>query len=287
MRPAFHPGGCCSPCLPRVLWSLLVAFIAVYLSPLCLRTLRDRLTEVRADILTNIVQPGRFTTIGNNLTFHIADRRPNGLLLGIFIDDRRDPKEHNTYLAEQGEVLKTEAGTFLAMKGGNIQRFTSGQDDPRIVSFQDYAFDLSQFTSGPQNTKYGSHEKPLWELVRDWPRHRLERAQYLAEFHDRLASCLYPLAFVLVAYVFLGPPQTTRQGRALAFVAMIGVVALVRVIGFLSTILGVNMPALLSLQYIVLSVTFAAGLLQISRGVAIEPAASMSRLATAISARFS
>ena len=72
--------------------SLLVAFIAFYLSPLSLRVLRDRLTEIRADILTNIVQPGRFTTIGNNLTFHIAGRRPNGLLLGIFIDDQRDPR---------------------------------------------------------------------------------------------------------------------------------------------------------------------------------------------------
>jgi lipopolysaccharide export system permease protein len=84
--------------------AVLVAAIAVYISPWSLRELRDWITQVRADILTNIVQPGRFTTVGGNLTFHIADRKQNGLLLGSFLDDRRNPKEHMTYLAEQGET---------------------------------------------------------------------------------------------------------------------------------------------------------------------------------------
>ena len=107
--------------------SLLVTAIAVYISPLSLRALRDWATQVRADILTNIVQPGRFATIGGNLTFHIADRRPNGLLLGIFLDDRRDPKEHATYLAEQGEIVKNETGSFLVLEKGSVQRLEVGQ----------------------------------------------------------------------------------------------------------------------------------------------------------------
>jgi lipopolysaccharide export system permease protein len=88
--------------------SLLVGIIAAYLSPRSLRELRDWGAQVRADILTNIVQPGRFTTIGN-LTFHIADRKQNGLLVGIFVDDRRDSGVHSTYLAEQGEIVKNDA----------------------------------------------------------------------------------------------------------------------------------------------------------------------------------
>ena len=49
-------------------------------------------TEVRADLVTNIVQPGRFIAIEQGLVLHIRERRPNGLLLGILIDDRRDPR---------------------------------------------------------------------------------------------------------------------------------------------------------------------------------------------------
>ena len=85
--------------------SLLVAAISTYVSPWACAScaLGD---EVREDFVTNIVQPGRFTKLEANLTLHIRERRPNGQLLGIFIDDQRDPKERATILAEQGDIVK-------------------------------------------------------------------------------------------------------------------------------------------------------------------------------------
>ena len=107
--------------------SLLVAVIAASVSPRSLRELRDWAAQVRADILTNIVQPGRFTTVGGSLS--IADRKP--LLVGIFVDDRRDSAVHSTYLAEQGEIVKNDEASFLVLQGGSIQRLEAGQRDPR------------------------------------------------------------------------------------------------------------------------------------------------------------
>ncbi len=268
--------------------SLLVFFIAAYLSPLSLRVLRNWGTRVRADILTNIVQPGRFTTVGGNLTFHIADRRPNGLLVGIFVDDRRDPNEHATYLAEQGETVKNNSGTFLVLEHGSIQRLEAGQRDPRIVTFDRDAFDLSKFVTGPQSVVYTEREKYIWELL--WPRpddalYVAQSDQYRSELHDRLASPLYPLTFIILAYAFLGPPQTTRQSRTLALFGLIGVIGLLRLIGFLSVVVGVHAPGALALQYIALIGATVAGLWQISRGKALEPAATLSRIATAVGDR--
>jgi lipopolysaccharide export system permease protein len=263
--------------------SLLVTYIAVYLSPLSLRELRDWATQVRTDILTNIVQPGRFTTIGGNLTFHIADRRPNGLLVGIFLDDRRDPHEHATYLAEQGEIIKNDTGSFLVLEKGSVQRLEVGQRDPRIVTFDRYAFDLSKFTNGPQNVHYNTREKYIWELWAqlDDP----DSGDYRSELHDRFATPLYPIAFVLLAFAFLGPPQTTRQSRTLSLLGLIGAVAILRLIGFLSVIVGVKVPAVLAVQYVALFGAIAAGAWQISRGQAIEPAAGVSKIATFIGDR--
>jgi len=271
-----------------VVVSLLVASLAAYISPLSLRELRDWATQVRADILTNIVQPGRFTTVGGNLTFHIADRRPNGLLVGIFLDDRRDPKEHSTYLAEQGEIVKNDNGSFLVLEGGSIQRLETGQRDPRIVTFDRYAFDLSKFSSGPQSISYNTREKYLTELL--WPRpddtsYLTQAGQYRSELSDRLASPLYPLAFVIVAFALLGPPQTTRQSRTLALFGVIGAVSLLRLIGFLSVILGVHAPMFLAVQYVALVGATAAGIWQISTGKTLEPAPIVSKIATAIGER--
>jgi lipopolysaccharide export system permease protein len=271
-----------------VLVSLLVSVIAAYVSPRSLRELRDWATQVRADILTNIVQPGRFTTVGGNLTFHIADRRPDGLLIGIFVDDRRDPDERATYLAEQGEIVKNDKGSFLVMQGGSIQRFEKGQRDPRIVTFDRYAFDLSKFSAGPLASSYTVKEKYIWELL--WPKpsdplYVAQPGEYQSELYDRLATPLYPLTFAILAYTFLGPPQTTRQSRTLAMLAMIGTITLIRVVGFISVIVGVRVPSLLAVQFIALVGSAIAGLWQISRGHAIEPAAAVTKVATVIGDR--
>jgi lipopolysaccharide export system permease protein len=246
-------------------------------------------SQVRADILTNIVQPGRFTPVSGNLTFHIADRRPNGLLVGIFVDDRSNPNEHATYLAEQGEIVKKDNGSFLVLEHGSIQRLASGQTDPRIVTFDRYAFDLSKFTgSGQQNTNYTVREKYVWELI--WPQaddrlYAAQADQYRSEMYDRLATPLYPLAFAILTYMFLGPPQTTRQSRTLGMLGLAGAATLVRLAGFLSIVIGVKVPAMLSLQFVALAAAIGIGLWQISRGKAVEHAAIVHRIASAVTER--
>jgi lipopolysaccharide export system permease protein len=271
-----------------LLVSLLVAFIAAYLSPLSLRELRDWGEEVRADILANIVQPGYFTSVGGNLTFHIADRRPNGLLLGILVDDRRDPNEQTTYLAEQGEIVKNAQGSFLVLEHGSIQRLETGHSDPRIVTFDRYAFDLSKFTGGPLNVNYTVREQYIWELM--WPRpddtlYVAQPDQYRSELYDRLASPLYPLALIILTYMFLGPPQTTRQNRTLALVGLTISTLALRLIGFFSTVAGVRVPSLLGVQFVALVATMSFGLWQISRGRSVEHGAMVTKIANAISER--
>ena len=271
-----------------ILVSLMVAAIAAYVSPRALRELRDWSEAVRADILTNIVQPGRFTSVGGNLTFHIADRRPNGLLVGIFVDDRRNPNEEATYLAEQGEIVKNDKGSFLILEHGSIQRLQKGQLDPRIVTFDRDAFDLSQFTSGPHSTTYTEREKYIWQLM--WPKandplYRAQPNQYRSELYDRLATPLYPLAFVILTFMFLGPPQTTRQSRTLALLGLIGSATALRTVGFLSVVVGVRVPGVLALQFVALFAVMAVGLWKISRGKTIEHAAAMTRITAAIGER--
>jgi lipopolysaccharide export system permease protein len=87
--------------------SALVLWVSAYLAPAGLRELRDWATKVKADFVVNIVQPGRFINIERGLTLHIRERRADRQLMGIFIDDRRDPNERATSLAEYGEIVET------------------------------------------------------------------------------------------------------------------------------------------------------------------------------------
>ena len=105
--------------------SLLLTAIGAFIAPESLRMLRRWITEVRADLVGNIVQPGRFTAIEQGLAFYIRERRPNGLLVGLLMDDRRDPAQRVTIIAEHGEMVKNANGNFLLLENGSIQRHES------------------------------------------------------------------------------------------------------------------------------------------------------------------
>ncbi len=269
--------------------SILVALISAYLAPKGLRELRNWIVEVRADLVTNIVQPGRFSNFERGLTFHIRERRPNGILSGIFVDDRRDPKERITILAEQGTILKNQNGTFLIFENGSVQRQEAGDKDPTIVMFGSYAFDLSRFSGTGETVTYSVREQYLWDLVWPDPKNPLLKDQpgpFRAEFHDRLLAPLYPLAFVIIAYAYLGAPRTTRQSRGMSMASAIGSVAAVRLIGFASTAFGVHMPFALAFQYVVVIAAAGFGLFAISRGMIIEPPAAVTHAIEILTARF-
>src|SRR5215203_4128752 len=148
-----------------VIVALLVAFIAAYLAPDGMRRIKRWDAEITADILTNILQPGRFAQLDQDLTIRIRDRLPGGVLGGIFVDDRRDPKERVTIIADHGTILKNESGSYLVLEDGNLERFEAGKRDPALVAFGRYAFDMSKFSKG-RDVTLGIRERYVWELMR-------------------------------------------------------------------------------------------------------------------------
>jgi lipopolysaccharide export system permease protein len=271
--------------------SALVLVLSAYVSPKCMRELRRLAAEVRADFVGNIVQPGRFIPLEHGLTFHIRERQPDGQLLGIFVDDRRDPKEQSTILAEQGEIVQNDRGTYLFLQNGNVQRHKSEERDPTIVRFERYAFDLSRLIGAPQPmTEYLVREHYTWELIRPRlydPALLKQPRQFRAELHDRIVAPLYPLVFVIIAYAYLGAPRTTRQSRTMSMISAVSGVAALRIIGFVSLVLGINRPYALSFQYIGIVVATGLGLFAIAHGTIIEPPAFVVRAVTAVTDRLS
>ena len=265
--------------------SLLVAAISIYVSPWGLRQLRQWATEVRADFVGNVIQPGRFTKLEERLTLHIRERLPNGQLQGILIDDQRNPKERVTLVAEKGDIVKNERGAFLILENGNVQRHESGKRDPALVLFDSYGFNLSWLSNGVQNVRYTARERYLWEFFDTGHADQLfadQPNQVRAEFHERITAPLYPLAFIILTYAYLGAPRTTRQSRTMSLLGAVGVVAALRTVGFVGMIAGVHTPIALVLPYLALAAGSVLGYLAISRGVIIEPPAMITNLVNAI-----
>jgi lipopolysaccharide export system permease protein len=262
-----------------VLVMVMMVALSAYVAPKGLRVLREWITEVHTDLVTTIVQPGQFTSLqGQKLTLHIRERPPNGLLLGILIDDQRDPNQRTTFLAEQGEIVKNDRGTYLLLANGSVQQHKNGERDPNIVLFDRYAFDLSQLSSGAPDIKYSARERYLWELfdARSVGTSFIDQPdQVRAELHDRILTPIYPMAIALLTFAYLGAPRTTRQSRTLSLFGALGAVTLVRGSGFVGTLLGPHLPLAVVVPYLVVATAFAFSYWAISRGIIIEPPASI------------
>ncbi|HEX2216804.1 MAG TPA: LPS export ABC transporter permease LptF [Xanthobacteraceae bacterium] len=270
--------------------AVLVGLTSAYIAPKCLRELRLQLTQVRADLIANIIQPGRFTSVdGQRLTFHVRERRANGELVGIFIDDRRTPNERATFLAERGQLLENETGTFLVLEQGSAQRLEAAQRDPAIVQFDRYAFDLTAFTGSDATPTFNVKERYLWDLA--WPDLKdpyikANAARVWSELNDRIAAPIFPLVFGIIAFAILGAPRTNRQSRVLSILLMVGVVALVRVVGFVSVVASVRQPHMVVVVYGALAAVSAVGLVMIGRGTIIETPAAVLNLLGVLQERF-
>jgi lipopolysaccharide export system permease protein len=254
--------------------ALMVAFIGAYLAPDGMRRIKQWDAEITADVLTNILQPGRFAQLDPNLTIRIRDRLPGGVLGGVFVDDRRDPNERVTIIADHGTVLKNENGSYLVLEDGNLERFEAGKRDPALVAFGRYAFDMSKFSNQGHDVTLGIRERYLWELMwpaEDDPMYTQLSGQFRAELHDRFMAPVYPFAFAALTFAFLGSPRTTRQSRNFSIGGSIFAVFGLRMVGFACSVITVKTSAAALAQYLMLFGGIGVGLWMIIGGVVVEP----------------
>lgn len=185
--------------------------------PWSLRLLREYVVQMRTDLLTQVIQPGRFNSPEQGLTFHIRERSLNGELQGLIMHDTRDPKQSQSYLAENGLIVKDGKGAYLIMTQGHILRRADVKEPAQIIVFDKYAVDLERFESKTaDDNDLRPRERYFDELANpgDSPSFKSEPGKFRTELHERFSNPLYPIAFVLIALVTVGRAQSTRQNRS-------------------------------------------------------------------------
>jgi len=191
----------------------------VFLNPACMRALRGLITEVRADLISQVLQPGRFSSAEAGLTFHIRDRSPAGELLGLLVHDERDPKQVMSYLAERGRIFSNDDGSYLVMFDGYVHRFNTEDKEKtvQIIAFDQNMLDISEFGSKDGGSKeLRARERSIGELISpdiEDKKANQNYGQLRSELHERLVTPLYPLVFVFVAIALMAHARTTRESR--------------------------------------------------------------------------
>jgi lipopolysaccharide export system permease protein len=216
---------------PLLLLALLVALGVAFVNhlgmPWSLKLLREYIVQVRANILTQVIQPGAFSSPEQGLTFHIRERAPNGELLGLIVHDTRNKELNQSYLAERGLIVERKPSNYLVMSTGHIVRRTDKDEPSQVIAFDKYAVDLDQFEKkiDEDGEDLKPRERYFSELVYPEATSKSFRqgpGKFRAELHERFSNPLYPIAFALIALAAVGQAHSTRQNRvqqvAIAFV---------------------------------------------------------------------
>lgn len=230
---------------------ILVAFMTLYLMPISSQVLRDLVTKVRADFVSNIVKEGQFTTLDTGITFHFRERAGDALL-GIFMQDRRDPDKTVVYIAERGQTVDVGGDSYLMLEDGSIQRQQPKSRDSSIVVFERYAINLSSLAKDSGDIIYKPAERTTSSLLfpdPDDPLFMNQEGRFRAALHDRLSAWIYPLAMMMIALAALGDARTTRQGRGIAITTAIVAMGVLRIIGFAALTALVRSPAAVFVLY--------------------------------------
>ena len=184
-----------------------------------------------------IVREGQFRQIDEGLTFHVAERAPGGRLKGVLILDGRDEKETLTYLAQDGLVSSVGGKTFLILENGEIQRLNRQSQQISVIKYQSYAYDLSGLSSAQKSHIVSQSEIPTSQLFSPDVDAKLYRSfpeRYRAEFHRRFSIGLWPIVVGMVVLVFVGNPNSSRQGQGIAVVSAASLVVVLRTISIVS-----------------------------------------------------
>jgi lipopolysaccharide export system permease protein len=217
-----------------VIASLLLYALSMFAGPAAYRSLKHEIWEMRTDLAAGLVRPGEFTSPAEGLTLYTRSVVGAQRMQDLLLHDARDPREEAIYLAREAVLTYDGEGPRLLMRDGSLQRRgASGSID--ILTFDDYAFDLSRFAEESGMRDLEPRERFLHELLDPGETEYAERfrADLLAEAHSRLAGPLYMLVMSALGLFAVARTGGNRRDLAGVFFGCLGAGFAVRLVGLI------------------------------------------------------
>jgi len=202
---------------------LFLMLLSIWLIPASNREFKDLQFEIRNRFVSSLLQEGSFTTISDRLTIYIGARNDRGEVIGLMIDDERDPKQPVTLLAERGAFADSGGASRIIMINGDRQQYNRETGKLSVLTFERYVLDLDMMREAPEARAREAQERYLGELF--FPAADIDaglRDAYLVEGNERLTVPLTAFAFALIPLACLLPGEFNRRGQLKRILVAVG-----------------------------------------------------------------
>ena len=271
MRAAgLSPFGLAKPVLElaAISWAILM-LLSLYLLPASNREFKDLQFEIRNRFVSSLLQEGSFTTLSDKLTIYIGSRNERGEVIGLMIDDERDPKGPITILAERGAFADTGGGSRIIMVNGNRQQYERDTGKFSVLTFDRYVLDLDMMRDAPEGRSREAQERYLPELF--FPPEDLDqgtRDAYLVEGNERLTVPLTAFSFAILPLACLLPGEFNRRGQLRRVLIAVGCALVFQTLDLAVKNLEGRFSAAIPISYVIDILPFVLGLgILLHRGI--------------------
>jgi lipopolysaccharide export system permease protein len=188
----------------------------LYFLPAAYRDFKDLEFAIRNNFSAVLLQEGKFNTLGEGLTVYVRARETDGELIGLLVEDMRNPKRPITYTAERGALVSAADGPRVVLFNGNRQEVDRADGRLSILYFDKYSVDLSWLSQGIESHWRRPQERYLGELLHpdmSDANDRFYYGQLITEAHQRLVSPFFAFTFTLIGLAALLSGDFSRQGQ--------------------------------------------------------------------------
>jgi lipopolysaccharide export system permease protein len=197
-----------------VLATIAALAINLFVQPVALREMRERLFSIRSDFASVMVREGEFRSTSEGLMIYAQKVDRSGIMTGMMISDSKSGSAPVVFIAQTGVISKPDTGPVIVLRNGSIQRkLPSGDLD--IVGFSTYVFELKGFADQTLELFYKPSDRFLPELLSPDLTHYWDQSHVgdlYTEANRRLASPLLSLAAVALALMAVLGGAYSRQG---------------------------------------------------------------------------
>jgi len=197
--------------------------LSAYFLPASNREFKDLQFEIRNRFVSSLLQEGSFTTISDKLTIYIGSRDERGEVIGLLVNDERDPRRPMTILAERGAFADSGSSSRIIMVNGSRQQYDRDTGKLSVLTFTRYVLDLDMLRDAPVVRFREAQERFLGELF--FPSEKIDpsiRYSFVVEVNQRITTPLSVFGFTMIPLICLLPGEFNRRGQLKRVLAAIG-----------------------------------------------------------------
>lgn len=186
-------------------------YLSVYLMPLSYNSLKEQLSHLKENYVSNVIDTKTFNQISKNVTIYADQKDENDQLKGVIIFDNRDSNSMTVLFAKSGKLIMIDNSPIFILNHGFRQAYDKENNMTKLF-FNELSVEI-QNKSDNSNRNKTSLELFIHEMI--WPDATIppeKQGNLLIDAHQRILWPLFNLVFTFLAIsTFLRSPYNRKN----------------------------------------------------------------------------